>query len=144
MLHNARAVEPIDIRQRDGARVVLDAQMDEADVVVEDVALHGELRVGDDGEQLGGVGVAALEVERVMLDEIDGDVVLEGAGYVFVRVELRHEGVEDGVLLGWRGGPGRAVRWLEPVDGGGSLIVGWGWVCQEGGQGGEDSKDGGE
>lgn len=143
MLHDARAVEAIDIRQRDGARVFLDAEMDEADVAVEIVALEGELREGDDAVQLGDVGVAALFVEGVVLDEIDGDVVGKGPRHVLVRVELRHEGAEDGFLLRWRGGSGRAVGRVGHVDGPVRIAV-WRRRCQEGGQGGENSEDGGE
>lgn len=68
MLDDARAIEAIDIGEGDGAGVILDAQMDEADIVGEDVALDLELGVRDDGRELGGVGVAALRVERVVLE----------------------------------------------------------------------------
>lgn len=146
MLHDARPVQPIDIRQRDGAGVFRYAQMHEADVIVEIVAQELEIRIGDDAFELGGVGVAALLVEGVVLDQTFVDVVQECTRRVFVLVEFGHEGVEDGTLLGRCGGPRRAVGWrgrigrVEEIG----LILSWRRRCEEDGQAREEGKHCGE
>ena len=52
-----------------------------------------EIRKGDNGAQLSCVGVPALGIERVVLDEIDVDEFVEGEGDVFGDVEGCDEGV---------------------------------------------------
>lgn len=126
VLYNASPVQTVNIGECHGAGVLVHAHVDEADVVVEVVALHRETRERNDSLQLGGVGVAALGVEGVVLGQIDGDVVHESPRRVFVRVQLGHEVAEDGPLLRRRGGARGAVGWrgLERRSGIGR-IVGW-------------------
>lgn len=144
MLDNTGAIHAINIRQRNRLGLLLDPRLQEADVVVEVLAQDGEAGVGDDAGQFGGVGVAALLVEGVVLGEVDGDVGVEGLGRVLLPVQRLDEGVEDGALLPL----GRGTRWAVGVGGAdlgvGALgervrgVVGHGEDEGEGGEGGEE------
>lgn len=109
MLHDAGTVEAIDIRERDRLRALLDAEMNEADVVVGAAAQDGEVGVRDDVLEAGGVGVPALLVKGVVLDQVRGHVGQEGGRGRARGVEEGDEGGEDGALLGRGGGAWGAV-----------------------------------
>lgn len=102
MLDNASPIHAINIRQRIWLRVVLDPRVKEAKVVVEILPQDGELGIGDDAGQLGGIGVAALLVKGIVLGEVNGYVGVKGLDGVLLPVQDIDEGVEDGALVGFR------------------------------------------
>lgn len=111
MLNNAGPIHAVDIRQRNWLWLLIDPDMDQADVAVEVVAQHIEGGVREDAVELGFVGGAALGVEGIVLDEVDGDIGFEGQGGVLESVEVVDEVEEELALLGFGGGLGGAVRW---------------------------------
>lgn len=150
MLNDTRAVHAIDIGNGQRLRLIVDPQMDEADVIIEAGPEHGEGGEGHDLLELGDVGGAPLLVRRVVLDQVLGHVGEEGLGHVLLRVQHLEEGVEDGPLRRLRrrppGAVGRArvVRAQADVEvrrgGGGEavIVVGDGEEEGQGGQGRED------
>lgn len=56
MLHNARPIHAIDIRERNRLRHLIDPHMYQSQIVIEIPAQHVEGGVGQDGGELGLVG----------------------------------------------------------------------------------------
>lgn len=86
MLHDTRPIEPIYICQRDRARVLVHTQVDEADFIVEIVPLHCELGERNDGRELGDIWVTALEVKRVVLNQVARNMIVKRLRNVLLNV----------------------------------------------------------
>lgn len=99
MLDQARPVHAVEIDNR-RLRVSIDPHMHDPEAVVEVPALDVEVRVRDDGLELGGHRVAALGVVGAVPDDRDVDMAVKGRGDFLV-------GVPRGWLAG-RGGRGKA------------------------------------
>lgn len=99
--------------------------MDEPNIGVEAVSQHRAGHERDDFGELAGVGGAALGVEGVVLDQVFGDVGVEGADDVFLDVEGVDEGGEDLALHGFGGVAWWAVGFGD-VGAGGELGGGGG------------------
>lgn len=92
--------------------------MDQSNIVIETRPQYRTRHEGDDLRELPRIGVTALFVKRVVLDEVRGDVGVEGAEDVLVNVEALDEGVEDSALNRFGGGAGRTLRGAGVVVGG--------------------------
>lgn len=87
MLDNARPIHPINIRQRNRLRLLINPDMDQPQIIIEVLPQNFKRSVGDDAAELGLVGGAALLVEGVVLNQVGGDVGVEGEGGVLGGVE---------------------------------------------------------
>ena len=110
MLNDTGPIHAKDIRDRDRIRLLIDLDHDPAEIIIEAGPQDVEGRRGrQHGRQLGAVGGAALRVERVVLEVVDGPVVVEGARHVLLDVQRVDHGVEDAALVRGGGGARRAV-----------------------------------
>ena len=79
MLHNARPIHSIDIRQSNWLRqrILINPQMDKPGVVVEVMSQNGAGYERDDVGQLCCIGITALRIEWIMLDQVKSDEISE-------------------------------------------------------------------
>ena len=111
MLHNASPIHAVDVGQCDGLLICLvDPHVCEPNVVVETRAKDRGRHIGDDIDELSRIGISTLRIERVVLGEVDGDVLVEGANDVFSNIEIMDEVEEDLALIGFRCRMAGAVR----------------------------------
>ena len=129
MLHNARPIHAINIRQRNRLRVLVHPHVDKPDVAVKVLAENLEVGVRDNPRKLRSIGVPSLSIKGVVLDEVDVNVGVECFRGVLLGVKDLGEVEEDLLLfvgVGVAGGTvGLFAASLE--EGGGRLtkLVGW-------------------
>jgi len=114
MLNDTRPIHTVNVRQRDRQMPLLvNPHMDETNVIVETVPQDCAWHEGDDVRQLPSIGIAALLVEGIVLDQVYGNVRVEGAKDVLVDVKGVDEAVEDLALDGFWCVARRAIRFRD-------------------------------
>ena len=75
--------------------LLVNSHMDQSNIIAETVSQHSARHERNDVRQLSGIGVTALCIEGIVLDQIFGDVGVEGAEDIFLEVEGVDEALED-------------------------------------------------